>query len=160
MKVITAETPLPYVYDPNHARASYSLNDGKKWMNHGEFCERMTKAILGFAPSKDSLPFDKNYDIPELKASVKSYKCGLTDKKDMPNTPAEFLSEFWRREIAELHIYACDHGEYFTLYLMDTAEFKGMVEALMGWDNSAHNFRMYKCDNKVETWLLAHYAEK
>ena len=78
----------------------------------------------------------------------------------MPNTPAEFLSEFWRREIAELHIYVCDHGEYFTLYLMNTAEFKGMVEALMSWDNIIHNFRMYKCDNKVETWLLAHYAER
>ena len=48
MKVITAETPLPYVYDPNHARASYTLNNGKNWMNHGEFCERMAKAILGF----------------------------------------------------------------------------------------------------------------
>ena len=138
MKVITADAPMTYTYDPSHNRARYTLN-GENWMNHGEFCERMAKAILGFEPHKDSLPFDTDYDIPELKASVKSYKCGLTDRKDMPKTPTEFLSEFWRREIAELHIYVCDHGEYFNLYMMNTAEFRSMIENLATWDEAIHN---------------------
>ena len=159
MKMITAEMPMPYLFDPTHKRAPYSLDGGNKWMNHGEFCERMSKVAFGFAPTKDSVAYDKGYDIPELKASVKSYKCGLSNCKDMPQTPTEFLAEFWRRDIAELHIYVCDHGEYLNLYLMDTAEFKGFVEHFAKWEEARHNFRIYTCDNKVEAWLLENYAE-
>lgn len=158
MKIITAETPLNFIYDPKHNRARYSLN-GENWMNHGEFCERIAKAILGFQPTKDSVAFDKGYDIPELKASVKSYKCGLSNCKDMPKTPDAFLAEFWKRDIAELHIYVCDHGEYFNLYLMNTPEFKAFIARFGKWEEDPHTFRISTCDNKIETWLLANYAE-
>lgn len=159
MKIITADTPLNYTYDPSHNRARYTLNNGESWMNHGEFCERMAKAILGYQPHKDSVAFDRGYDIPELKASVKSYKCGLSDCKDMPKTRDAFLAEFWKRDVAELHIYVCDHGEYFTLYMMNTAEFKGFIEHFAKWEEDTHKFRMYTCDSKVETWLMNNYAE-
>lgn len=158
MKTITADMPLTYIYDPAHNRARYSL-DGEKWMNHGEFCERMTKAILGYKPDKDSVAFNKKCDIPELKASVKSYKCGLSDRKDMPKNPIEFMEQFWREDVAELYIYSCDHGEYMNLYMMSEAEFKPFVEHFFTWDEAIHNFRMYKCDNKAEAWLLSHYTE-
>jgi hypothetical protein len=158
MKIITSVTPISYTYNPARARASYTL-DGTHWMNHGEFCERMAKVILGFTPSKDSVAFDKGYDIPELKASVKSYKCGLSNCKDMPTTPKAFLAEFWARDIAELHIYVCDHGEYMTLYMMNTPEFQRFIGHFAKWDESRKNFRLYTCDSKVEAWLMANYAE-
>lgn len=158
MKTLTAETPLTYTYDPTHNRARYTF-DGEKWMNHGEFCERMAKAILGYEPDKDSVAFDEKCDIPELKASVKSYKCGLSDRKDMPKTPVEFMADFWRRDVAELYIYVCDHGNYMNLYFMNEPEFRGFVEHFFTWDEHIHNFRMYTCDNKAENWLMNNYAE-
>ena len=159
MKIITSELPISYIYDPAHSRARYSINGGESWMNHGEFCERMAKAILGFNPDKDSVAFDKGYDIPELKASVKSYKCGLSNCKDMPRNPAEFIAEFWKRDIAELHIYVCDHGETMTLYMMNTPEFQRFIGHFAKWEEDTHNFRMYTCDSKVERWLTDNYAE-
>ena len=159
MEIITAKTPIAYIYNPEHKRACYTLNNGQNWMNHGEFCERMAKAILGYEPNKDSVAFDKGYDIPELKASVKSYKCGLSDCKDMPKTKEAFLAEFWKRDIAELHIYVCDHGEYFTLYMMNTPEFKGFIEHFAKWEEDTCKFRMYTCDTKVEAWLMKNYAK-
>ncbi len=157
MKIITAKNPLPYIYDPTHARARYTINNGETWMNHGEFCERIAKAILGYTPNKDAVAFDKGFDIPELRASVKSYKCGLSNCKDMPKTPDAFIAEFWKRDIAELHIYVCDHGEYFNLYLMNTAEFKRFITHFAKWDEACKNFRIYTCDNKTERWLMMNF---
>lgn len=156
MKKITSETPLTYIFDTSRKNAKYSINNGDSWMNHGEFCERMCKAILGFAPTKDAVAFDKGFDIPELKASVKSYKCGLTECHDMPTTPAEFMAAFWEREHAELYIYVVDHGEYFNLYMMNRAEFRKFVEHFAKWDAHCVKFRINVCDTKTERWLEDH----
>ena len=153
MKKINAATPLPYTFAPERMNAKYSMNDGKTWMNHGEFCERMTKAILGYAPTKDAVAFDMGYDLPELKASIKSRKCGLTERHDMPKTPAEFMADFWNREHAELYIYAIDHGEEFNLYMMNRAEFRQFVEHFAKWDAHCVKFRINVCDTKTERWL-------
>lgn len=155
MKIITAELPIPFIYDPTHTRSRYSLNNGENWMNHGEYCEKMAKAILGYKPTKDSVAFDKGHDLPELNASIKSYKCGLSDCKDMPKTPDAFMKDFWKREKATLFIYVCDHGDYMNLYFLNRSEFKQFIDKFAKWEESSgrHNFRMYTCDNKVERWF-------
>ena len=153
MKKITAPTALPFIFDPSRNNAKYSLNDGETWMNHGEYCERMTKAILGYAPTKDAIAFDEGYDLPELKASIKSRKCGLTERKDMPKNPADFMADFWKREHAELYIYAIDHGDEFNLYMMNRTEFRRFVEHFAKWDNYCVKFRINVCDTKTERFL-------
>ena len=158
MKIITATTPLAYTYNPDRSRSSYTF-DGENWMNHGEFCERMAKAILGYKPDKDSAAFNEKCDIPELKASVKSRRCGLSDRKDMPTNPDEFKEKFWREDVAELYIYVCDHGDTMNLYFMNETEFRGFVEKFFKWDKYLHNFRMNVCDNTAETWLITNYTE-
>jgi len=155
MKKITATTPLHYTFDPTRNNAKYSINDGETWMNHGEFCERMAKAILGYAPTKDAVAFDEGFDLPELKASIKSRKCGLTERKNMPKTPAEFMADFWNREHAELYIYVIDHGEEFNLYMMNRSEFRQFVERFAKWDNYCVKFRIFTCDTKTERFLEA-----
>lgn len=158
MKTLTADTPLSYTYDPARGRASYTF-DGEHWMNHGEFCERMAKAILGYKPDKDSVASNKKCDIPELKASVKSRRCGLSDRKDRPSDPAEFLEKFWREDVAEQYIWVCDHGDTMNLYFMNEIEFRGFVEKFFRWDKHITNFRMNICDNTSESWLIANYTE-
>lgn len=153
MKKITAETPCPFRFDPARANAKYSLNNGETWMNHGEYCERMAKVILGYMPTKDAVPFDEGYDLPELKASIKSRKCGLTERKDMPKNPADFMADFWKREHAELYIYVVDHGDYFNLYMMNRWEFRSFVETFAKWDAYCVKFRINVCDTKTERWL-------
>lgn len=163
MKTITANLPIAFIFDPiNHKRACYSLDGGENWMNHGEYCERMAKAILGYKPTKDSVAFDKGHDLPELQASIKSYKCGLSDCKNMPENPKDFLKDFWKRETAKMFIYVCDHGDYMNLYLLNRSEFRMFVNRFFKWEvtSSRHNFRMYTCDNKVERWLHENFPVK
>ena len=154
MKITTSPIPMNFQFDASRAQAKYSINGGASWMNHGEFCERIAKAILGYAPTKDAVAFDEGYDLPELKASIKSVRCGLTERKDMPRNPVDFMREFWAREIAERYIYVCDHGDYMTLYTMNPREFREFVSEFARWDAYCVKFRINTCDSKVERWLM------
>ena len=71
----------PYLFNPEHKGAPYSMNGGENYMNHGDFCEVMFKAVLGFEAVKDACgAYDTTDDVPELNASVKSSKATLVNK--------------------------------------------------------------------------------
>lgn len=90
----TFENTLSYQYDATRERAKYTL-DGKKYMNHGDFCEVLAKHCLGFKAEKDkNTRFDMGADIPELNASVKSIRCGLTDTK-LGNEAEIWWNRYW-----------------------------------------------------------------
>lgn len=158
MEIINAAKPFNYTYDKARPRMKYLVENGEKWINHGDLCEYMAKAILNCEVGKDRTPFDKGYDIPELKASVKSHKCGLTECKGMPTEPAPFLEAYNTKSIAELYIYVCDHGEDVSLYMMNHDEFNQFIKQFGRWDRWRNNFRITACNKTVEKWMFANLA--
>ena len=157
MKKMTFENNLPYIYTPERKNAKYSLDGGHKYMNHGEYCECLAKSVLGFEARKDAnVAYDKGDDIPELRASVKSYNCGLTDTKHMPKNPDDFLKVFWENDHSELFIWVYDYADMVDLWFMNRDEFKAFVEQFATWDKHCEKFRIKTCNNKINAWLEAH----
>ena len=123
MKKIEAEIRINYTFDNNRKGAKYTLN-GLNWMNHGEFAEVVTKNILCFESVKDAnTAFDKDSDIPEIKASVKSSKASLTSMK-LADTFEGSMNEYFKRTHSEIFIYTVIIDENATLYIMNEKEFK------------------------------------
>lgn len=154
MKKETYEINLEYIFCPERKNAKYSINNGLSFMNGGDFCECLAKSVLGFEVKKDAnIRYDKGHDIEELKASVKSWNCGLTDRKDMPKSPKEFLEKFWETENSEMFIWVFPYSEMVDLWYMDRNEFKKFVEKFASWDNYCTKFRIKTCNNKINAWL-------
>ena len=157
MTKLTFENNLNYIFNPERKNAKYSLNGGETYMNHGEYCECLCKSVLGYEAHKDAnTAFDKGDDIPEMKASVKSWRCGLTDCKDMPKNPEDFMKEFWIRDHSENFIWVYDYADMVDLWIMNRNEFKAFVNEFAVWDNHCTKFRITICNNKINTWLEAH----
>lgn len=156
MRKETYVNTLEYIYDGTRKNAKYSVDNGETWKNHGEYCEILAKKVLGYEPKKDGCTaFDKGDDIPEIKASVKSQNCGLTECKDMPKTPAEFMAEFWKRDASEQFIWVYDYAESVDLWYMDRNEFARFVNQFATWDGYCVKYRIKTCNNKINAWLEA-----
>lgn len=154
MKKETYVNNLNYIYDSERKNAKYSLDNGVHYMNHGEYCECLVKSVLGYEAKKDAnTRYDMGHDIEELKASVKSWGCGLTDRKDMPKTPKQFLKEFWKGEKSEVYIWVFDYADMVDVWYMSRAEFKHFVDTFATWDNYCQKFRIKTCNNKINAWL-------
>ena len=150
----TYENNLNYIFDGERRSAKYSLNNGETWMNHGEYCECLAKSVLNLQATKDAnTAFDAGDDIPELHASVKSFGCGLTECKNMPNNPADFLKAFWERDKSTTFIWVYDYGEMVDLWFMDRTEFTEFVNTFATWDNYCVKFRIKTCNNKINNYL-------
>jgi len=159
MRKTVHEIPLSYMYDKTHKGAPYSLNEGETWMNHGDLCECMAKAALGYAPIKDGNgSYDKTDDIPELRASVKSSSATVVNKKlgyDFESVKAHYMATVH----STLWIWASLTSEELTLYYMDAKEFCELMD----------NFAVYLKDRRVNRfrhesqimrdWLEAHVTE-
>ena len=120
----TYTNTLGFQFDPTRKNAKYTI-DGVKWMNHGEFCEVLAKHCLGYEAKKDgNTAFNAGADIPELNASVKSIRCGLTDMK-LGNDPEIWWERFWKMaDETQIAIWVCEHDEEVDLWFMSHEEFK------------------------------------
>ena len=151
----TFENTLSYQFDATRKNAKYTI-DGEKWMNHGEFCEVLAKHCLGYEAKKDAnTRFDNGADIPELNASVKSIRCGLTDMK-LGNDPEIWWNRFWAMaDDTQIAIWVCEHDEEVDLWFMTHEEFKEFCEKFAKWDDYCKKFRISTCANKTNAWLEA-----
>lgn len=157
MRKMTFENTMTYIYEANRKNAKYSIDGGEKYMNHGEYAECLAKYVLGFEARKDAnTAFDKGDDIPELKASVKSWGCGLTDCKDMTKEPEAFMKEFWERDHSENFIWVDDYADMVDLWIMSRNEFVQFVNRFATWDTYCEKYRIKVCRNKINAWLEAH----
>lgn len=150
---------IEYIYDESRKNSKYSLDGGEHYMNHGEYCECLAKAVLGYEAKKDAnTRHDKGHDIPELKASVKSQNCGLTDRKDMPHNKQDFMRKFWRTEKTETYIWVYEDGTIIDLWYMTRKEFQKFVRRFATWDEYCKKMRIKTCNNKINTWLETQLA--
>lgn len=149
MRKTTHENTLTYTYDPTRqSRGKYLVNG--KWLNHGDYAEILCKHCLGYEATKDAnTRYDKGHDIPELSASVKSWQCGLTTKKDMPKERMAFLEEFMKNDPSEMFIFVADVAEEVNLYYLDRAEMLDFITTLWKWDNYCNNWRVTTSTAKI-----------
>lgn len=160
MKKATYTNNLTYIYNAERTYAKYSLDNGEHWMNHGEYCECLAKSVLGLTAKKDAnTAFDAGDDIPELRASVKSSNCGLTECKNMPKNPEDFMEAFWERDKSETFIWVYDYEESVDLWFMNRTEFAEFVNEFAKWDNHCVKYRIKTCANKINFYLERKLAE-
>lgn len=156
MRKETFKKNISYIFDPNRKNAHYSLN-GETFFNHGDLCEILAKSVLGYEPKKDAnTRHDKGHDIPELNASVKSYKCGLSDRKDLRVDKWYFFNKFFADELPNTtYIWVYEYGDFVDLWFMDMNEFKTFVLKCGSWDDGAHEkkWRFTKSNNTINKYL-------
>lgn len=155
MKKITFTKNLSYIFNAERKGAKYSINGGQTWMNHGDFCECLAKSVLGYEPKKDAnTRNDKGHDIPELNASVKSWNCGLSDRKDLGADRKNYFNNFFATELPNTqYIWVYEYGEFVDLWFMTSDEFKTFVQECGMWDEYCKKIRFKLCDNKINKYL-------
>lgn len=161
MKKVTFNKNLSYIYNAERKGAKYSIDGGQKWMNHGDLCECLAKSVLGYEAKKDAnTRNDKGHDIPELNASVKSWNCGLSDRKDLGNDAESFFNNFFATELPNTqYIWVYEYSEFVDLWFMTSNEFKAFTKACGMWDNYCVKWRFKMCDNKVNAYLESKLGE-
>lgn len=146
---------ISYQFDPSHKGAPYSF-DGIHYMNNGEFTETIVKACLGFNASKDAnTPYDMGSDIEEIKASVKSSKATLVNKKLGQNLE-EVLDTYFKNVHSTSFIWGIVMDEELTVYVMNAKEFRPFIENFANFDKSRQVVRFKATSGKMLNWLEAH----
>lgn len=154
MKKVNYKNNTPYIYDPiGHRGAPYSVNGGETWINHGELCEIICKAALGFPAIKDACgAYDTTDDIVELNASVKSSNCTLTSKVlgyDYDSVKAHYFATCH----SNLWIYVVEHDDEVVLYYMNRDEFADFMDNFASYKADRKVIRFNKDSIKMMTWL-------
>ena len=153
MKKSVYNINMEYAFVPSHKGAPYTFNGGESFVNHGEFCEVLTKSVLGYAPIKDAnASYDKASDIAELRASVKSSKATLVNKP-LGYDFASFKAHYMATVHSTTWIWASEKGEEITLYYMDANEFSDFVNAWAVWANDRKVIRFKVESGKMLQWL-------
>jgi len=161
MRKETYENNLSYIFDAERRNAKYSINNGQSWMNHGDYCECLAKSVLGFEPKKDgNTRADKGHDIPELNASVKSWNCGLSDRKDLRGLGFdEFFTRFFADEIPNTtYIWVNDYADMVDLYYMSETEMKEFTKFAAKYYDYEQKIRFKLCINKIVDYLESKVA--
>ena len=141
---------IAYAFNPNRRGAHYTI-DNIHFMNHGEFCEILTKSVLGFTLTKSPLPYDKGSDIPEIEASVKSNRFTLVNA-NLGNTLVEAVARYFETTHSKLWIYTIFTGNAITLYKMNSAEFKEFLLRFC-YMNKRGRVRCRAISAKMLQWL-------
>lgn len=139
MKKVMFALNHPYMFNPEHKGAPYSLNEGENWMNHGDLCEAMFKFVLGYEARKDACgAYDKTDDVPEIGASVKSSKCTLVNKVlgyDFDSVKKHYFATCH----STLWVWVSIHEETLSAYYMSREEFESFMD----------NWASFMADRKV-----------
>ena len=155
MKKQVYEISLPYTFDPTHKGAPYTF-DGSHWSNHGDFIEIMVKYHMGFDPRKDGNgAYDVTSDIAEIRASVKSSKATLVNKK-LGDDMAESLDTYFRNTHSNKFFFGHDIDGELHVYMMNAAEFRTFCETFANYDKGRQVVRFKSASGKMLSWLDAH----
>jgi hypothetical protein len=142
-----------YIFDPEHKGAPYSMNNGESWMNNGELCEVMFKAVNNFAAVKDACgAYDVTDDVPELGASVKSSRCTLVNRVlgyDYDSVKRHYFATVH----STLWIWVTIKEDILTAYYMDAEEFETFMDKFAGFDKDRKVIRFKRESLKQLQWL-------
>ena len=159
MKHITYRNTLPYVND-GHRGAPYLLDGAHK--NRGELCESIAKWARGlYTPVNPSTSFDKDSDIPELSASVKSSHASLASKLN-GKTLREQVADFITRSHSDWFVWVewDEHTERVDEYWMNRTDFAKFCDKFVKNDSSSGiRPRCAKSSSLLRAWLDSHSTE-
>lgn len=145
---------LSYIYDATRKGAKYSINNGKNWMNGGEFMEAVAKALFGLDAHKDACTrFDVGSDIPEYAASVKSSAASLTNMK-LADTLEASVDAYFIRTASREFWYVTMLEDEITVYRMNAETFRRFL-LRFGRLNERGVVRLAKTSSKTLAWLNA-----
>lgn len=151
MKKQVYSVSVPYTFDPSHKGAPYTF-DGEHHMNGGEFTESMVKVHMGFECGKDAnTPYDRGSDIPEIRASVKSSRATLVNKK-LGADMAEILDTYFQNVHSDKWIWGVVIEEQVITYMMTASEFRAFTETFAGV-NERGVVRFKTTSGKMLRWL-------
>ena len=156
MRKETYQNNLSYIFEADRKNAKYSIDGGEHFMNHGDYCECLAKSVLGFEPKKDAnTRADEGWDIEEIKASVKSWNCGLSDRKDLKGLGFnEFCKRFFADELPNTqYIWVHDYGEMVDLYYLNETEMKEFTKFAAKYYEYEQKVRFKLCENKIVQYL-------
>ena len=153
MKKATYSINRPYLFDPAHKGAPYSLNGGENYMNGGDFREVMFKSCLGFNAVKDAWGrYDMTDDVPEIGASVKSSKATLVNKVlgyDFNSVKAHYFATVHSTQ----WVWVSINNEKLIAYYMNAAEFESFLDTWARFDKDRKVIRFKAESLKMLQWL-------
>ena len=151
MKKDVKSININYSYVAEHKGAHYTLNH-VEFMNHGDFMEVAVKAAYGLEAKKDgNTSFDKDSDIPEYKASVKSSNATVFNRK-LGNDFDSSLNVFFDLVASDEFWYVADVDEELNIYKMNAEEFRRFLEKFAKY-TEREVVRLPKTSGKMIGWL-------
>lgn len=151
MKKRIYNIPIPFIYEPSHKGAPYTIN-GVKWMNHGELIEIIIKSVYGFTPVKDgNTRFDIDSDIPSMQASIKSGKATLTSVY-LASTFEKTIQEYFKRTASNIWIFGIVMDDRIICYTMDRKEFEQFTKAF-AYFTKEKTIRYKQVSTKMIEWM-------
>ena len=113
---------IPFRIDENRKGAKATIN-GVDFMNWGQLKQiLLVSALFGKIEKPDHVPYNEGSDIPELNASVKSAKGGLTDIY-LGTTKEEILKAYFKTTASTCWIWVTLEDDNLTAYTMNKTEF-------------------------------------
>lgn len=118
---------VPFRVDNKRKGAKITIN-GVDFMNWGQLKQiLLVAALYGRVEKPDHVPYFEGSDIPELNASVKSAKGGLTDIY-LGATKTEILKAYFETTASTCWIWVTLEGNELTAYTMNKEEFLELNE--------------------------------
>ena len=156
MKTYSYTNTMPYKFDSNRKGSKYSMDNGKKWKNHGEWCESVAKFHRGMEYLVNpATSYDNGSDIEEMNASVKSSDASLACIYG--NNFQQILDTYFENVHSSLWIFMVNVDENITEYHMNAKEFREFLE---NWGTLAKEsgsklikVRIKKSSGKMIKWL-------
>lgn len=156
MKKYEYTNTMNYIYEADRRGSKYSLDGGKTYKNHGEWCESVAKYHRGLEYLiNPATSYDTGSDIEEMNASVKSSNASLACIYG--NTKEQIIEEYFKNVHSTLWIYIVNMDEQIAEYHMNAEEFKAFLNewATTAVESGSHltKVRIKKTSGKMIKWL-------
>lgn len=147
---------MPYLFDETRKGAKYSLDNGKTWKNHGEWCESVAKFHRGLNYLVNpATSYDTGSDIEEINASIKSSNASLACLYG--NNKNQIINEYFANVHSTLWIFILNADEQIIEYHMNAIEFKTFLEEWSNIttesDSQLMKIRIKKTSGKMIKWF-------
>lgn len=156
MKKYEYTNTMPYIYDANKKGSKYSMDNGKTFKNHGEWCESVAKFHRGLEYLiNPTTRWDNGSDIEEIHASVKSSNATLASI--FGNSAEQIMDTYFEKVASTLWIYVVDTEDTIIEYHMNKIEFREFMnewhEFAIASGSHLRKVRIKKTSGKMIKWL-------
>lgn len=163
MKIERYISELNWVYDPNHARSHYLIEDCPAYRNHGELCESITKHHRGiYTEVNPHTSWKDGSDIEHEFASVKSSEGGLgRGIGGYDNDASDKIKTYFRDTHSKVFIWVelNEQTKEVTEYQMTKSEFGAFIQQFTRVHRSSSKkeitVRFLKSSMRMKMWLEA-----